>query len=146
MFPSKTVGLHVKWNENVNTREGSWFCVSAIEEGWREKQRQRSSRLFGGQTLCKPLWRQEIQQIWPPPPPKQTQRPLPWLLSLHPSSMLWNAGTQERKPWNATKIFLGTQNWKAKPEKKEKDHPFKVKIFFLWRVSPVHHQYKYLLV
>ena len=26
-------------------------CITVIEEGWREKQRQRSSRLFGGQNL-----------------------------------------------------------------------------------------------
>ena len=28
-------------------------CITVIEEGWREKQRQRSSHLFGGQNLFK---------------------------------------------------------------------------------------------
>ena len=61
-----------------------------IGEGWREKQRQRSSRLFGGRMYSIPcraicfalvdLWEtvEEIEQILPP---KYTRKPFHWLLS-----------------------------------------------------------------
>ena len=92
--------------------------MGTIEEGWREKQRQRSLRLFGGQifvqflaalsvlprsvlkkrlnssyssksTEAKQLARQGIEQNLPP---EQTRRHLPLLLS---PSFFYNGNSQK---------------------------------------------------
>ena len=87
---------------------------NVIEEGWREKQRQRSSRLFGGQNLLKilaplavlprSLWKNEMnstvssksteakQQAWQGIeqnlPPPNGRDDLCLYFSLHPSSSM----------------------------------------------------------
>ena len=83
-----TLFRHCVWN-GIGPTFGSDH-----RKGWRRKQRQRTSRLFGGQNLLNSLprllfclgWSTEAKQLAPQGiekyvPPKQTQWPLPLLLS-----------------------------------------------------------------